>query len=172
MANTWTLNAVNIAFAVNKNMLAILNTGARVIRIRRIGLLNNQTVAVTGVTCFGEIRRYTAAGLATPTAVVPVAHDTGNSALTGLTLGTAGTPSGTAEVLRRYLWSSDEPAASTASIDELECIVPLNVIWDAGYGEANVQALTLRTNEMVSIFNTVGAAGLVDIWIEFTDEAA
>lgn len=172
MANTWTAYAAGVAFAVNKNMLAILNGGARVLRIRRIGFLNNQTAGVTGVVCFGEIRRYTGAGLAGSTPVTPLAHDTSNSALDTVTIGTAGTPSGTSSLFRRYIWSSDEPAVSGASVDELECLVPLNVIWDAGYGDANVQPLTLRPNEMLCIYNTVGAAGILDIWIEFTDEGA
>jgi hypothetical protein len=89
-----------------------------------------------------------------------------------VTVGTGGTPSGSADVLRRYVWSSDEPAVSGATVDELECLVPLNVLWDAGYGDGNVQPLTLRQNEMLCIYNTTGAAGIADIWIEFTDEAA
>lgn len=172
MANTWTAYAAGVAFAVNKNMLAILNGGSRVLRIRRIGFLNNQTAGVTGVVCFGEIRRYSGAGLTGHTPVTPLAHDTANSALVSVTIGTGGTPSGTSSLFRRYIWSSDEPAVSGASVDELECLVPLNVIWDAGYGDAAVQPLTLRQNEMLCIYNTVGAAGILDIWIEFTDEAS
>ncbi|MBI2818115.1 MAG: hypothetical protein HYX72_14365 [Acidobacteria bacterium] len=172
MANTWTVYAQGISFAAGKNMLAILNGGARVLRIRRMGFLNNQTVAVTGVVCLGEIRRYSAAGLTGQTNVPAIAHDSTNSALQTVTVGTGGTPAGTSELLRRYLWSSDEPAVSGATVDELECLVPLNVLWDAGYGDANVQPLTIRQNEMLCLFNTVGAAGLVDVWIEFTDEAA
>jgi hypothetical protein len=172
MANTWTAYAAGIAFAANKNMLAILNNGSRVLRIRRIGFLNNQTAAVTGVVCFGEIRRYAGAGLAGPTVVTPLAHDTSNSALDTVVIGTAGTPSGTSSLFRRYIWSSDEPAVSGASVDELECLVPLNVIWDAGYGDTEVQPLTIRPGEMLSIYNTVGAAGIMDVWIEFTDEAS
>jgi len=57
-------------------------------------------------------------------------------------------------------------------VDELECLPALSILWDAGYGDSNVQPLTLRQNEMLVLYNTVGAAGLVDIWIEFTDEAA
>jgi hypothetical protein len=172
MANTWTVYGQGISFVAGKNMLAILNGGTRVLRIRRLGFLNNQTGAVTGVVCLGEIRRYAAAGLAGHVTVLAITHDSTNSALQSVTIGTGGTPSGTAEVLRRYLWSSDEPAASGATVDELECLVPLNVLWDAGYGDANVQPLVLRQNEMLVIYNMVGAAGIVDIWIEFTDEAA
>lgn len=168
--NTWTALASGVSFAAGKNMLAILNGGSRVLRIRRIGLLNIQTAAVSGVICQIDVRRYTGAGLASPTAVTPVAHDSSNSALDTVTIGYAGTPSGTSTVLRRVIWSSDEPAFSAALNDEWECLVPLNIIWDAGYGDSSVQALVLRTNQMLSVYNVSGAAGLVDVWIELTDE--
>ena len=114
MANTWTAYASGIAFAANKNMLAILNGGTRVLRVRRIGFLNIQTAAVTGVVCQGEIRRYSGAGLSGHTAITTLAHDSTNSALDTITVGTGGTPSGTPSAFRRYVWSSDEPAVSGA----------------------------------------------------------
>lgn len=172
MANTWTAWAQGIAFAAGKNMVSILNGGARVLRVRRIGFINNQTAAVTGVITAGEIRRYTGAGISGHTPITPVSHDTSNSALSSVTVGTLGTPTGTPTVIRRYTWSSDEPAFSAATSDEWECLIPLNIIWDAGYGDANVQPLVLRASEMLTIWNVTGAAGLVDIWIEITDDSA
>jgi hypothetical protein len=65
---------------------------------------------------------------------------------------------------------------STATLDELETLVPLNIIWDAGYGDSNVQPLTLRgavsgtQHHMAMVYNVSGAAGLLDTWIEFTKE--
>ena len=173
MANSWTLNVQGLVFAASKNMWGILNGGARVLRVARIGLLNNQTAAVVGVACLMEIRKHPATMTwTTPTAVAPIAHDSANSALSTVTAGHSGTAGGSTPVsIRRIFWSSDEPSISTATSDELECFVPLNVIWDAGYGDVDVQKLTLRTGEGVTIFNTTGAVGLVDIWGEFTDAA-
>ena len=172
MANSWTLNVQGNVFAVGKNMWGILNGGARVLRVARIGLLNNQTAGVTGVAALMEIRKYPATATWTPTAVAPVAHDSANSALVSVSAGHTGTLAGSTPVtLRRIFWSSDEPSISTATSDELECFVPLNIIWDAGYGDVDVQKLTIRTGEAVSVANTVGAVGLVDVWGEFTDAA-
>ena len=155
-------------------MAGILNGGTRVLRIARMGLLNNQTAGVTGVACFMEIRKYPATMTwGTPTAVTPIAHDSANSALSSVTAGNLGTPAGsTPAILRRIFWSSDEPSISTATSDELECFVPLNVIWDAGYGDSSVQKVAIRQNEGFMLYNTVGAVGLVDIWTEFLDEAS
>jgi hypothetical protein len=169
VANTWIALATAVAFAAGKNMLAILNGGARVLRIRRIMLINVQTVAVTGVLCLGEIRRYEDATISGHTVITPTAMDITNSALVSVTVGTAGTPIGTSTTLLRYIWSSDEPAVGTGTWDEWETL--LGLIWDTGYGDANLQPLTIRTNEMLCIYNTTGAAGLVDVFVEFTDEA-
>jgi hypothetical protein len=173
MANTHTLLIQGKAFSVGGVMAGVFNGGARVLRLRRVFMANVQTAVVTGVLCAGRlIFRSATAVWTTPTSVASVPHDTGNSALDTVTTGHAGTPSGgTAFDFGRYAWSSDEPAVSGATMDELECLVPLGLIWDAGYGDANVQPLSIRQNEFIYILNDTGAAGLVDIRMEFTDEA-
>ena len=173
MAQTFTAYYSGIAFAASKNMGAVLNSHAsEILRIRRVGLLNAQTAGVTGVLCQLEMRGYFAGspGLTSPTAITPTSHDTTNTAPTTATYGHAGTIAGTATTFRRVFWSSDEAAISTATMDELETFVPLNIIFDAGYGDSNVQPMTLRQTQMAMVFNTTGAAGLLDTWIEFTKE--
>lgn len=173
MAQTFTAYYSGVAFGASKNMGAVLNSHAsEILKIRRVGLLNAQTAAVTGVLCQLEMRAYQTGspGLTAPTAVTPISHDTTNTAPTTATYGHAGTIAGTALTLRRVFWSSDEAAISTATSDELETFVPLNIIFDAGYGDSNVQPLTLRQTQMALVFNTTGAAGLLDTWIEFTKE--
>lgn len=173
MAQTFTCYYSGVAFAASKNMGAVLNSHAsEILKIRRVGLLNAQTAAVTGVLCQLEMRAYQTGspGLTAPTAVTPISHDTTNTAPATATYGHAGTIAGTALTLRRVFWSSDEAAISTATSDELETFVPLNIIFDAGYGDSNVQPLTLRQTQMALVFNTTGAAGLLDTWIEFTKE--
>lgn len=173
MAQTFTAYNQAVVFAAAKNMGAVLNQHAsEVLKIRRVGLLNAQTAAVVGVVCQLEMRAYQAGGvnLTAPTAVTPITHDTANTAPTTAVYGYAGTIAGTALTLRRVFWSSDEAAISTATNDELETYVPLNIIFDAGYGDSNVQPLTLRQDQMALVYNTTGAVGLLDTWIEFTKE--
>lgn len=171
MAQTWTAYYSGVAFAATKNMAAVLNQHAsEVLSIRRVGLLNAQTAGVTGVLCAVEFRAFFAGSpnLTAPTAITPVSHDSTNTAPASAVYGHAGTIAGTPLTLRRIFWSSDEAAISTATLDELETLVPLNIIWDAGYGDSNVQPLTLRQNQMAMVYNVSGAAGLLDTWIEFT----
>lgn len=173
MADTSTSYFAGVAFAAAKNMGGILNSHAtELIKIRRVGLLNAQTAAVTGVLCQLQANCYrTAASLSGATAVTPVQHDSTNTAFTTATVGHAGTVGGTALIMRQIFWSSDEAAISTGTSDELETYVPLNTIFDAGYGDStNVQPLVLRQTQMFLVYNTTGAAGLLDTWIEATRE--
>lgn len=173
MAQTFTAYYPSVAFAAGKNMAAIINQHpTELIKIRRIGLLNTQTAAVTGVICQLDVRLYTGSVfLNGSTAVVPTMHDSTNTMPLSGAYSHAGAVSGTlAGTFRRVFWSSDEPGISAATNDEMECFVPWNIIFDAGYADSNVQPLVLRQDQMVVVFNTVGAAGLLDTWIEFTKE--
>lgn len=173
MAETFTAYFPGVIFAANKAMAAILNSHAtELLKIRRVGLLNAQTGAVTGVVCLMELRFYPATATNTGgTAVTPTKHDSTNTLPASATINYNGTVGGsTPTVLRRMWWSSDEPAVAGSTVDEMETNVQLNTIWDAGYGDANVQPLVLRQGEMLCLYNTTGAAGLLDTWIEFTRE--
>lgn len=171
MAQTFTAYFLGIAFAANKNMGALLNNSAtEVIKVRRVGLLNSQTAAVTGVLCSIELRIYRGtATLAGSTAVAPVSHDGTNTAAAALTVGHAGTVGGTPLTVRRVFWSSDEASISTGTNDELQALVPLNIIYD-WIPSTDVQPITLRNAEMLTVFNTTGATGLLDLFIEYTKE--
>jgi hypothetical protein len=170
MAQTFNAYYGAVAFAATKNMAAILNGHAtEVLKIRRITLCNAQTAAVTGVVCSIELRRYTTGTLTGPTAITPTSYDTTNTAPTTATYGHAGTIGGTSATLRRIIWSSDEAAVSSATSDELENFPALNVLYE-WQPHSDVQPITLRQNEMIMVYNVSGAAGLLDVWIEFTKE--
>lgn len=171
MAQTFRTYCPAVAFAATKNMHAILNSHAtELLKIRRMGLSNAQTAAVTGVVCSMEHRLYTgAAALTSPTAVTPVSMDSTNTAPTTAVYGHAGTIGGTANILNSWIWSSDEAAASSATSDELECLIPLNIIYD-WIPHSDIQPLTLRQTQMNMIYNVSGAAGLLHSYMDFTKE--
>lgn len=170
MAKTYTASAIGIAFASNKSLLGVFNAHAsRLLKVYRVWQLNNQTTAVTGVLTSCALRRISA--LSGGTAITPVQHDTGNTGvdLTSITCNTNGTFTNTSDnQLRIWMWSTDEPAVSAATSDELQCIVPLNCIWDST-GDTNIEPLTSRQNQGSHVLqpgsNTVGIS---DIFMEFT----
>lgn len=169
MAKTYTASAIGIAFASNKSLLGLYNAHAtRKVKLYRAWTLNNQTVAVTGVLTSMSLRILSA--LSGGTAVTPVAHDTGNTSfdLTSVTCVTNGTATATGNALRVWMWSGDEPAVSSATSDEFQCLVPLNCIWDST-GDSNIEPITLNTNEGVHIVQPgANAIGVVDLFFEFT----
>lgn len=171
MASTY-IATVQPNFSANYNLLAICNTHATlIVKIRRLRLLNHQSAGVVGVPAFGEFRLYTGAGISGHAAVTPVSMDTTNSAINAAILfGYGGALTGTPTVLRRYVWSTDEAVSTALTIDEYQTIDTWMTLWDVGFGDSNIQKLTLRQNEMVSLYNLSGATGAVTVWISFTVE--
>ena len=170
MAKTYTAAATGIAFASNKSLLGIFNAHAsRKVKIYRVWMLNNQTAAVTGVITTVNLRKIS--NLTGGSAITPLAHDTSNSSvdLTSVTCVTNGTASNTADnPWRVILWSGDEPAVSSATSDELQCIVPLMCIWDST-GDSNIEPITLNQNEGITLTQPgANAVGILDIFFEFT----
>lgn len=170
MAKTYTAAAIGVAFASNKSLLGLFNAHAtRKVKLYRAWQLNNQTTAVTGVLSSCALRMISA--LSAGTAVTPVAHDTANVTvdLTSVTCVTGGTFTNTAGIqLRVWMWSTDEPAVSSATSDEFQCIVPLMCIWDST-GDSNIEPITLNTNEGVHMLQPgTNAVGISDVFFEFT----
>lgn len=174
MANTWRATSQGVAYASGKSMLDLANESdsARILRAYRLYHFNNGTASVTGVLTTMRVYR-SAIGASAPTGgatVTPVAHDTGNSALdAGTTAGTGRTITD-GDLFRQYLWSNDEPAVSGSTMDEWELFVPFAEIWNAGYGDSNVQPIVCRAAEGVHIKHQgTSAVGSADFEIEFTD---
>ena len=150
MAKTYTAAAIGVAFASNKSMLAVFNAHAsRKVKVYRIWMLNNQTSAVTGVIAANVIRKISS--LSSGTGVTPVAHDSSNASvdLTSVTCATGGTAGDTADaIMRQWIWSGDEPAVSSATSDEFECIPALMCMWDST-GDSNIEPLVANRREAV-----------------------
>lgn len=173
---TWRITQQAVAFASSKSMLDLFQTssGTRVHRVYRMYLFNTQTNAVTGVITTMRITRLITSTPTGGTTVTPFAHDTNNSALSAST--TAGTgrtvTESSTDIFREWIYSNDEPAVGTGTMDEWECFVPFAEIWNAGYGDPNVQPIVCRTTQGVHIKHQGSSAvGVADLEIEFTDEA-
>jgi hypothetical protein len=174
VAKTYTAAAIAAAFGNNKSMLAIFNGAGsgRVIRIYRVWCLNNQTAAVTGVLTTFALRRSSAQSAGTT--IVPTKHDTTSETHPAqILVATGGTVTLTSDVaMRTWVWSNDEPSASSGTSDEFETLVPLNCVWDST-GDANIEPITLRPTEGIDVRHSGSSAvGVADIFIEYTVEAS
>jgi hypothetical protein len=116
--------------------------------------------------------RYTSATWTGQTDIAPTPHDTTNTALTDFTAGYNGTEGGTGpHVFRLTYHGADEAALGGITINEMATMVPLGIVFDAAYGESEMQPLTLREDESC-IVESQAATGTqdTDFWMEFTDE--
>lgn len=174
MAETHTLAAIGATFANNKSMCALFNGSGsgRVLRVYRVWVLNNQTAGVTGVLTTWTLRKTSAHSGGT--SITPTKHDTNSATLAAQILaGTGNTVTLTGDVaLRAWVWSNDEPAASSGTSDEFECLVPLNCVWDST-GDSNIEPIVLREGQGISVHHSGSSAvGLCDVFVEFTNAAS
>jgi hypothetical protein len=173
MAATWRATGGAIAYANAKDMLNVFNgtATARVIRAYRCYWFNNGVTAVTGVLTTAQVRRITAASAGT--AVTPVKHDTNSSALdAATTCGTNQTTTGT-DIFRRFLFVNEEPVVAGTTQANWLTLVPFAEIWNAGYGDTNVEPIVCRATQGIQLFHSGSSAvGSADLEIEFTDSAS
>ena len=174
MAETWRATSQGVAYASGKSMLDLANESdsAKVLRAYRMYHFNNGTGAVTGVLTTLRIYRQTVGSSAPAggSTVTPVAHDTTNAALDANTTAGTGRTITDGALFRQYLWSNDEPAVSGSGMDEWELFVPFAEVWNAGYGDSNVQPIVCRAAEGVHMKHQGSSAvGTADFEIEFTN---
>lgn len=174
MAPTFSATAAAATFASAKSMLALFNGSGsgRVLRLYRVYMLNNQTSAVTGVITTMALRRITA--LSGGTAVSAVKHDTNSSNLVAqVAIATGGTATDGADPdFMRWMWSNDEPAASSLTNDESETIPSLALVYDAT-GSSDLEPIVLRENQGVGVRHVGSSAvGNCDLIFVFTDAAS
>jgi hypothetical protein len=113
-------------------------------------------------------RRLTAASAGT--SVTPVAHDTNSTALDANTTSATGATVTATSIFRHIVMSNDEPAVSSATMDEWEMLVPNGTIWDASYGDSIVEPIFCRAGFGWDIEQTTASAvGACDAEILFTN---
>jgi hypothetical protein len=187
MAATYTTLFAGVqwpASVTNKVMCQFWNAAAstQTARIYRIWVLNTATTSAgvytagTGVLMPYMLRKITAiSSVGTPSTagVSTVKHDTGSAALNAnITLNHANTTWTGTEVLWNGMLSTDEPKTGVLTKDELHALAPIGLIWDSGYGDSNVEPLTLPAgvNSGIAITTPGLAAGVgyADFIFEYT----
>jgi hypothetical protein len=173
MADTWRATSQAVAYASAKNMIDVFNgaSSTKTIKVYRIYIFNNGTASVTGVLTPLQIRRSSASS--SGTTLTPIAHNLGNTALDANTTAGTGRTVTSTSIFRQILYQNDEPTVSTLDMDALLTLVPYAEIWNAGYGDSNVQPLTCRAGfaEGITLIQPgSNAVGTCDVEIEFTSE--
>ncbi len=175
MAQLYTLAAPGVTFQPGKCLIGVFNGpgSGRVVRIYNVRMLNNQTVAITGVSVL-----ITANLLSTGSggvAIVPLKHDSENETLPSQIVAASNLTYTTNSIIRRWPWSIDEPlAAGVNGIDEIETNPAL---MDCIYSElslttaSEIQPFTLREGQGLGIINNTNTVlGLCDIFMTISVE--
>lgn len=175
MANTWQSATQGVTYAANKHMIDVFNSSSstRYIRVYRAYLFNNGTSGVTGVLNTARVH-ILSTSVSGGTTITPIAMDTGNSGLNANTTSGFNRTTTIGSTIRQILHSPDEPAVTVLDWDSLGTLVPFAEIWNTGYGDSNIQPVTLRASEnrgfsILSVTQTVGSG---DFEALFTDSAS
>jgi hypothetical protein len=157
---------------LNKSLFSIYNSGSSspvVIKIRRINIINTQTVNVGGTVVLFELRKF--ASHSAGTDISPQTMDSADVLNSRITAKTNGTITGeSSNSIIRYIWSSDDWNANNSVVEAADhAIQTLIPAWNLN--EHNTKPLTLRANEGLTIKNTINTtAGTFDIVVVFTQE--
>ena len=172
MAQTYTISSFGTTFAANKCMLGIYNGSGsgRVVRVYRIVMLNNQITAVTGAVTNLEIRRTSAGSGGTD--ITPFKHDSTNESFPSQIIVSTNMTITATDVLTKVIWSTDEPAINSLTIDEFETLPAFSTIWDSGYGDSNTEPIVLREGYGVALVNIGATTGIADVFFYVTLESS
>jgi hypothetical protein len=178
MANTWHAQTQAQTWAASTSRIDVLNgvSSARYIRCYRIWAVSTGTGAITGV--IGTVRVARTTNATSGTTITPQPHSQAYGALdanttfgTGRTLTIAAT-----DYFRTFVVYSEEVAITTLSQMGLMTLVPYCEVWNAGYGDSNVEPLTCipSTAQGVALVAQSGPtwAGAWDFEMEVTDAAS
>lgn len=156
-------------------MLCIRNTDPTLVcRIYRMWMTNPQTGTVTGGMGFFSIGNFSGAVSGGAGGGLVSKNDQNSANLSSnlviTTGGTLVTLTTTFKVVGR---PTDECAAGGATFDEIINLFPLSLVLDEGYGDSNVQPITLRQNEGLALVSNAASGsalyvGSADIFVELT----
>lgn len=162
---TFIASTTNVAIGNNKSMISILNTSSLIVRIEKIYIVNNQTTAINGVVSSFELRRITSHSAGT--LITSEAFDTNDSLNSGITVRTGSTVVGEGNLLKRFVYSSDEWGVGAQDNESLQNInQQLRPAFESGL---MTKPYVLRTNQGIHLKHTVNSTiGNFDFFIEFT----
>lgn len=177
--NLWRLFAGSVPYAQAGHVpTAVLDvsqgaTGTHVVRVYNIWHFNASLVGVSGLFLTYSIRRITGGPVMMPNLVPVPAHAT-DLLPKEVTCG-SWRASTAGSVFRKYVRETDEWTRGSNNIMQWEFDVPMALVWDAGYGDMNIQPLTARAGEGIAVVQETASnttTNTQDVEMEFTTEEA
>ena len=167
---------------ISGSLGSIMNSSHdEIIRIYRIGISNESIISTGGILANMLLVLNSNSSLAvtlpatstsTYSIITPAKHRASNLDLGEIICFNGGIPTGTPKIIRRISWSGFKTIPRTsATFDELECIFQHNIIYDVNPLNTNIQPITLRTGDILTVQNTTSTSpSRITCFIEFTRE--
>lgn len=163
MADTFTAaSQAAVNWTASSTQIGLINNSANVVRVYRIWVYNNGVGTVSGGTCIYQLWRGTGTAWTGGTALTPIRHNpAGVIALTSIAVNTLPTSGFTnTALLGQYTQSNDEIAVTSLTMEEVQAFKATGLIWDAGYGDSNVEPIVVRTGQGVRLLTLAAGTGV------------
>ncbi|APU88903.1 hypothetical protein Rctr197k_087 [Virus Rctr197k] len=172
--NLWRLFAGSVVYAQAEHIPAsILDvsqgvTGTSAVKVYNIWHYNASLVGVSGVFLLYSIRRVGGSQTMPPN-LIPVPAHTADILPREVTCGSYRSMR-TGSIFRKYIRETNEWARGVNSIMQWEFDVPMALVWDAGYGDSNIQPLTARAGQGIAVVQETASSTTTntqDVEMEF-----
>lgn len=167
--NLYTLAAIGATFRPKKNMITLFNgTGSgKVLKVWKVWILNNQSVAITGI--ISEMRLYRITSTGGGSALTPVKHNYSVPSLPSQVVAAEGATNLLSTMFRRLVWSTEEPVATASNSNVIELVPRWNRLWETSIDQTNLEPIVLNEGQGVCVyFATTSSVGQADFFMEFT----
>lgn len=167
--NLYTVSAIGATFNQNKIMISLFNsTGSgKILSVRKIWVLNNQSVAVAGV--LTNMQLWSTNSTGGGAALTPVKHNSGIANLPSTIIASTGSTNNLVSLFRRFIWSSDEPVATEVNSDVFQLKPKWNILYELPITNTQLEPIVLNEGQGIAIrFVTASSVGQADFFIEFT----
>lgn len=170
---TWSILAEDVQLVGGERNALIglwLTTLPPIIKVRRIYLFNAQTSTIDGG--YVTMRIFMTDEIDNGIDIQPFPYDTNNRPLPFGFVAQHTTRYATeVTIYRQFLWLVGEIGGDGRHQSSLELLIPFAEVWNAGYGDPDVQPLTLRFAQgcALRVLETSPPSGNVTIEMEFTN---
>lgn len=167
--NLYTVATIGEKFAFKKNMITLYNsTGSgKVLKVWKIWGLNNQSVAITGVLTEMVIYKISSSGGGA--SLTPLKHNSSIPNLSSLIISSSGATNKFEALIKRIIWSTDEPVATASTTNVFELRPSWNIFYELPINNTQLEPITLNEGQGITIYNVTNTSvGQADFFIEFT----
>lgn len=149
----------------NKSMISLFNNSVKLVKVKKINIINVETAAITGI--MGEFRLHRINSIVGGSVITPVSFDSSDLLPSGVNVYTSGTVSESSFIKRQFLSTDETAAGGGTDLDQLISYLQLTTPFYSEYDYS--KPIVLRQGEGLHVRHaTVSTSGTFDLEIIFT----